>query len=182
MKKIITLNPVLDDKFAEEIEWSSWDVLLRIFPNEIPIPIDLPQIGKFFGFSVLEGEFRDESISGIYDRDRKVICVRKEDYICNKMFMVAYKLALFILDSHSSVSKKIFYRFELEGTPTVEELEANLFAVSLLIPRVILKAYVKNESVVDLFQIATRFAVPPGVVRKRLNYLDIQSLQRTIPL
>lgn len=162
----------MDKEEEDRIEWESWNLLVDIFPNGIPIPVDLTKIGKYFGLNILEGKFRDGSVSGIYYRDHKTICVRKEDNRYKKMFMVAHKMAHYIL--HRNKSKEVSYRFEEKESIAVEEQEANLFAISLLIPRVILKEYIRKYRAADYFEIASSFLVSREKTKNRLNFLDIK--------
>lgn len=140
---------------------------------EIAPPIDLKKILEKYEVSLKEGDFGDSNIAGAFDRAAKVIYISKADSPKRKQFTIAHELGHLLLHENQ---KEIFYRtqfIEPDKQTVTEEVEANWFAASLLMPRRIFVRY--WERVPDESVIADIFGVSPSAVHWRVKNLELEN-------
>ncbi|MFN7161079.1 MAG: ImmA/IrrE family metallo-endopeptidase [Candidatus Gracilibacteria bacterium] len=135
-------------------------------------PIDIVEIAKNYGLSLVEIEFIGEhaSVAGFIDPSSKTMYISKSDPDHRKAFTIAHELGHWILHQPELGDEPhkyaILYRKPL-GASTTDPLEkeANAFAANLLVPRKFLDTY-KD---LDVASIAKIFGVSPEVIGYRLQ-------------
>lgn len=158
------------------IEAKADSVLLSIYGDidKISLPIDLSKILEKNNIKTKEGIFADPDILGAYykkDGERMIVLSEKDPYQ-EKIFTVAHELGHYFLQSDTN--RDIFFRTQitqLDKEKKPEELEANLFAVSLLMPEKLLLKYWKLSHEIDV--LAKIFGVTPAVTAFRLKTLNL---------
>lgn len=159
---------------AQEIESISLDVLADCFGPErdrlVP-PINLKKILDKYGIQLNVGGFKDQNILGAYEKHSKTIYIDGNEIYPRKAFTIAHELGHYFL--HEDKKADFFYRSEalkLEQN-AVEEVEANKFAASLLMPRFLVERFwlqFKSERV-----IAHIFKVSNAAANFRLKNLNL---------
>lgn len=138
-------------------------------------PIDPELIAEEEGVRVLYAQFEppaDEKTSGFFRLQDKSILVNEEISRNRITFTIAHELAHFVL--HQDFIKSNDYipmpRYnEYDGEKPKEEIEADFFAASLLVPLKMLKTYVDIATVDELSNL---FFVSRDVISNRLDLLE----------
>lgn len=135
-------------------------------------PIDPVLIALEAGVSVSFVRFdgdSDKNVSGYYDFEANAIVVNKHESPLRQTFTVAHELGHKIL--HEEWAKSDSYRILLRDPSKIDwnpiELEANVFAANLLMPRAMMDSYYN----LPVEQISRLFAVSVPAVNKRLSFL-----------
>ncbi len=119
----------------EEIETSTWDLILETYPDEnIVPPIDIMKIAKNLGIEVKFGGFSDAGVDGAFIRKERVIYVNSSTPYKRQAFTISHELGHYLL--HDNKEQEKFYRrdtFKFDDNKGQEQ-EANWFAASLLMP------------------------------------------------
>ncbi|HTQ40238.1 MAG TPA: ImmA/IrrE family metallo-endopeptidase [Pirellulales bacterium] len=145
--------------------------------------VDVERIARDEGIKVVREYANDRSISGFLDRRSAVpiIGVNRHHLENRQRFTIAHELGHHFLHSESLYFDDRVLRFRdaesSEGINT-DEMEANLFAAELLMPKEFLEDYFSNhildinddEAIEDL---AKEYKVSPQSLMYRLNYLDL---------
>ena len=126
-----------------QIEQKAKGVLKETFGSVdgLDLPIRIGMIAKKHNIIVEQGDFKHPDISGSYDRASGTIIVDTDDEPTRQAFTVAHELGHHFL--HEGVKEKeVYFRYyseklNLEDTQT--EMQANLFAASLLMPEEIIR-------------------------------------------
>ena len=136
-------------------------------------PIDLNKIADSTGLKIMAGESSNPNLVGTYDRQERLITVKKSDPRFHKAFTVAHLLGHHYL--HSDKPFEIFYRHYrtlLEADPEEnQESEANWFAASLLAPKRIFILFWRFIGNIDA--LAECFGVSSTVCYYRLKLLGM---------
>lgn len=162
-------------------------------------PINVWEIARKLDFKVFEGEFKEESLSGIMiDSKKKIkglgtkraIVLNKHENSKAQAFTIAHEIAHFVL--HCDESKEFFEAYhvtkdkdqsrskgkdqdELDKERRIEN-EADSFAASLLMPAFLFKLYYKliSENTVDITTVLSKiFMVEEEAVRRRYKEVGI---------
>lgn len=150
----------------------------------VEIPIDVVALAVHEGLSVNLARFEDETISGQIIRDehgKTSIYVRKTDPTNRIRFTVAHELGHHLLghlddreeivDKDSTLYRQPSNPGEISDPRHRAEIQANLFAAGLLMPRESVKqAWQARRSVQDL---ARMFRVSQQAMQIRINQLDL---------
>lgn len=158
-----------------QIEDKADGVLQDVFetlPFTTP-PVNLEEIAKFFGISIREGTFHNDSVLGLYKRDAKLIFVASSSSKSRKRFTIAHELGHFFL--HRDMKQEIFNRKKLasisNGPLSSTEQEANWFAAGLLMPREATRLYWQDTK--DIGDFASIFRVSNSAAAFRLKNLSL---------
>lgn len=134
-------------------------------------PIDPVNIARTLGITVNFAKFekQHDNISGFYLASENAIYVNENEYAPRMTFTVAHELGHQRLHKEWAESKnyKILYRdqvFKDQRDP--KEIEANVFAAHLLVPKFLLDKYRKIATISEL---STLFAVSEPVIKIRLK-------------
>jgi Zn-dependent peptidase ImmA (M78 family) len=127
------------------------DILQQAGVDEPPVPVE--KIAKMLGARVVPTDFNNE-VSGILVRrgGETVIGVAKEQAKTRQRFTIAHEIGHLILHDAEEVHVDREFRVKLRSQASssavdVDEIEANAFAASLLMPESFLRQDVKKLSV-----------------------------------
>ncbi len=157
------------------IEQKAKGILIETFNSidNLDIPIKIGMIAEKHGISIKEGDFKHPDVSGSYDRNSKTIIVDTDDEPTRQAFTVTHELGHHFL--HKGVKEKEIYfryfseRLNLEEKKT--EMQANLFAASLLMPEeIVRKKWAKNT---DERLLAKKFGVSQSAMHFQLMNLEL---------
>ncbi len=153
--------------------------------DAIQADVDVRRIAEAEGFEVVAVPPNDETVSGFLDmRDNARIIGYNEDHPLNRQrFTIAHELGHSFLHASRSVyfDERLKYRNSMssEGTD-LEEIEANLFAAELLMPKSLLEEDVEgqwldmnDENDPELERLANRYGVSKQAMMYRLAYLGL---------
>lgn len=141
--------------------------------REITPPIDLNKIVDQAGLKIMVGEVDNPNIAGSYDRKERLIIVKKSDPLFRKVFTIAHELGHYYL--HTNKPSEIFYRqgldFLVDSDEKDQEQEANWFAASMLMPKVV---FLRLWMVIrDMDALAKLFGVSSTACYYRLKNLGM---------
>lgn len=163
---------MLEAQHIEVIEAKAEDTLRDIFGEKVSLPIDLGRIANAYGISLKETSFSEDDVLGLLDRELKTIFVAKELRLPKMSFTVAHELGHYML--HRDKEKDVYLRLDavnLDIQDNVEELEANQFAASVLMPRALVTKY--WETIKDVDQLCAIFGVSKSAMYYRLRTLKL---------
>lgn len=139
------------------------------------------EIVKMMGFKIFLAEFHDMSISGtlgisdeLKDKygSNKVIIINNQDTDKEILFTLAHEIARYIYD-YKVNDLGYSNTFRRDKAWSDEEIRANRFAVSFLLPQErFRKVYEKNSNVQYL---SDKFNVPKTAVKKRIKELNLNN-------
>jgi predicted transcriptional regulator len=136
-------------------------------------PVDPEIIAENLGFDVVYVDFADavsREIAGLYDFASRKIYINKHMPTNRKTFTIAHELAHALL--HEEYAKSQEYRamprsnYYMQGKPH-QEVEADVFAACLLVPKDMLNRY-KNFA--DIDELSDMFSVSPEVIVNQLKF------------
>lgn len=160
----------LSNEKIEEIETSTWDLILEIYPEgHIVPPIDIMKIAKNLGIEVKFGNFSDAGVDGAFIRKNRIIYINTHTPYKRQVFTISHELGHYLL--HDNKEQEKFYRrdtFQFDDDKTQEQ-EANWFAASLLMPNQLVHHYCKIFKTVQ--EIADVFMVSYSAAYWRLKHL-----------
>lgn len=159
----------------DKIEKLTQDILRQVYivENDIIPPIKLSKILEFHGFTIKSGEFPSNTISGAADIKNKIIYISDQDSFPRQAFTIAHEFAHYILKNGSD--RDIYYRTNLlniDSEDQQNEIEANAFAASLLMPSELVIKYWKD--VQDVSKMALWFGVTKSACYWRINNLKLK--------
>lgn len=156
---------------VEEIEQQSQSVLLDAYGRmaEVEPPIDLNRVTKALRLQVKAGTFSDRDLAGYYDKAARTIYVSRDDPYYRQAFTVAHEIGHFV--RHEQLPHERFLRTDSVALATDREIEqeANWFAASLLMPRLLLDRYWPLHR--DVKSVAAVFGVSTLAMQYRLQNL-----------
>ena len=145
-------------------------------------PVDVESVAKALGMSV-NYERLDNDVSGIMLVENGVakVAINEAHHRNRRRFTLAHEIGHLLLHAKGDrvfVDRRFFRsRWSNKGALR-EEIEANAFAASLLMPRSFIEQYLEAEggiTDVDVFRLATRFEVSEQAMTLRLvklNYIE----------
>ncbi len=146
---------------TKQIESKTLDILVDVYgglDNILP-PIDLNRIIRKYNIQLKTGKFSNPDISGVYDRKACSIYVAQDDQPERQRFTIAHELAHYFLDDN--VKEDIFLRSEalnLDKEGKKQDMEANAFAASLLMPEFLVKRiwmqFKNTETIAQVFGVS----------------------------
>lgn len=134
---------LIKDK-KQEIEAKTVDILETYYGyiENIKPPIKASAILDKTGLKIISAKFKDENVSGYYNKKEKRIYVSSSENIRRQIFTIAHELGHFYL--HADLNEETFYRqqaLNINEEHDEREEEANLFAASLLMPKELVEIY-----------------------------------------
>lgn len=165
---------MLSESRKNEIEAMTRDVLTGIYGDmtKVNLPVDITKVVKEFNTHVQFVKFKDESISGAFEKDTKTIYIADKESFPRKMFSIAHELGHLLL--HTKKEREFFYRMDIlkiTEEERTEDQEANWFAASLLMPKELVTRYWEASKSTDL--LTRLFGVSPSAVYFRLKNLGL---------
>ncbi len=165
---------MLTQSYINTIEAKTMEILSIVYGSldKVLPPVSLDMILKTFHIKLKGAEFKDQAISGAYDRTNRTIYVASDESLNRQAFSVAHELGHYFL--HEKKKTDLFYRSQilnLSGEQPREEKEANIFAASLLMPEYWVKHYYALTK--DLNKLAIIFGVSITAVDYRLRDLGL---------
>lgn len=144
--------------------------ILKTFGVDSP-PIPLLDIVSSYGIEISYADFSDvphgNEIAGFIDLEKNKIVVNEDDSPNRQRFTIAHELGHFIMhQNYIKDGKKynVLLRMPLKNhNYTPEEQEANCFAASLLVPKMLLESYSELPNGIS----ASLFAVSEDVIKYR---------------
>ncbi|MGD9724443.1 MAG: ImmA/IrrE family metallo-endopeptidase [Pirellulales bacterium] len=165
------------------------ELLERFEFEKTPVPVE--KVARALGISVQRSPVDDDDLSGFLYRNRKdaitVIGVNESHAKARQRFTIAHEIGHFILHDMDDVhvdrgfSVKLRSGASSEGR-NIEEIEANLFAAELLMPKEFLDRDLADIDSVDLVDeeviadLARRYGVSTQAMTFRLGYLGYVQL------
>lgn len=137
-------------------------------------PVDVERIAELLNARVVRNDFDDE-ISGVLVRrsEETVIGVEQSQSPERQRFTIAHELGHLVLHDVGEVHvDKVNFRSSLSSTAEdVEEVEANAFAASLLMPRAFVVADLQGQTVnIEDDDLIKRLARKYGVSTQAITY------------
>lgn len=133
-------------------------------------PVDPEGIAEAMGINVLYVDFEAQAdISGLYDFESRTIYVNRGIPTNRKTFTIAHELGHAVM--HGAYVRSLNYRAlprsNVHWDKPSEEVEADVFAACLLVPKDMVKRY---KGIATVEELAEMFAVSPDVVVNQLKY------------
>lgn len=135
-------------------------------------PVDPIYIAGLYGYTVFGIKFLDPNVSALIDFNTKEIKVSNSDHVLRQRFSIAHELGHLCLRHNNLNGGVVSYRDSTSSLGfDINEIEANFFAASLLMPReMVLNIWHSNYNI-DI--LCNYFQVSRTAVVFRLNYLGI---------
>jgi len=159
----------------EKIENLAEKLLKEIGANSLPIPVE--EVAGRYRIQIRRAKSKDFSGLLIRKDDYALIGINSSEAETRQRFTVAHELGHFFL--HPKKDTFIDYRNNRRIVRTPREMEANMFAAALLMPRKILENDYKKMSFMgfgdeDLSELASRYHVSDDAMRFRLMNLRLK--------
>lgn len=144
------IDMIREDKFSTEDKVNM--LLTQCCINKAP-PINVWEVARKLGFTVVEGEFKDNNLTGVMigrSKELNEVCTKrlimlnKDCKSEQQAFMIAHCIAHFIL--HCKEKSEFFEAYSYSRTEKHDkvECEADTFAMELLMPRELIASYSKR--------------------------------------
>lgn len=153
-------------KKADELLFKHW---LDKSKGVLRLPIDPYAIAAAVGLHISDLPPEKRDLSGEIEGD--TIYVNPAEPRTRKRFTIAHELGHFVLEhghSFRDPSRNFSY-----SNYEIREVEANKFAVELLMPELAIKHFVINKGITDAQLLADRFDVSLASLRFRLTNLGL---------
>ena len=127
-------------------------------------PINPEDIAESLGINVVYANFTPESsekLHGLYDSSGSRIIVNTEDTALEKVFTIAHELAHALFHDNYAKSEEYVPRYKNEHGQNRYELQADLFAKTLLVPKSLLDRY---SQFATKSQLSSMFMVRPELL------------------
>ena len=145
-------------------------------------PVDVEGVAKALGISV-NYERLDNDVSGLMlvENDVARVAINESHHRNRQRFTLAHEIGHLLLHTKGDrvfVDRRFFRNQWSSKGELREEIEANAFAASLLMPRSLIEQYLETEGGItdtDVFRLATRFEVSEQAMTLRLvklNYIE----------
>jgi len=140
-------------------------------------PVNVFTIAQNEGLNIIYFAPESETtqrFSGLYDKDERRIYVNINDSLERKAFTVAHELAHYFLQ-HRSNQYGVYLRDGFyETKKPAKEIEADVFAAELLMPRAFLDNFLKKYKLGrdDAYVLAGMFGVSRSAMQYRLKNFD----------
>lgn len=164
--------------YAQAAEKDAADLLARVWSSQ-DLPVDPVRIAKELGIEAFAAQL-DRNVSGALvkkpGRD-PVILLNQDDSENRQRFSCAHELGHFVRRSNQMGESEEFEYVDLRGDLAStgldeDEVYANTFAASLLMPREEVTARVKDGQSVVQMQLV--FGVSGDAMENRLSYLGLK--------
>ena len=163
---------MLQETEIKLIEAKTKDILKSVYrTDDFDIPVNLEKLAKYFNLEIENASFKNPEIVGLYKRSERKIFVNKDVVFSKKAFTIAHEIGHYIL--HKNKEKETFLRLDslnIDIQEEKEEMEANWFAASLLMPKNIIKKY--QQQINDLDLLAKMFGVSNTALLIRLKNIS----------
>ena len=138
------------------------------------LPVDLPAIAQGLSLSIQQ----DPSLAGgdtcvVFDAERSTLKVNPIHSRQRQRFAIAHGLAHHCLGHPSHADEPGNFNMGADFT----SLQANLFALELLMPELEVRQIVRQEKIYDVGVLAKRFGVSQVAMHLRLQSLDLITQQ-----
>lgn len=174
----------------EKIKNKTPNELLKEYHIDLTLPIDISLLLEKIGISVISKDFSEAEDNAGYNRgsilgaaisneNDLAIFYRKQDTYNRKIFTVAHELGHCCKHAENLKISHI----ELRTTDTIfdqHEVEANIFAGELLIPKEKLLEKYKQFIIPSLQTLSMIFGVSTNVMAARLDYLHLDYYKDTL--
>lgn len=164
----------INQKRQEEIDKTLYRIKVE---NGLSYPENnLLEIATTLGVAVYEIDFQKiyqkQGINGViqWDNDKPSIYINKNYTPERKTFTLAHELGHFILHPNSKKYRIDFIDYTKEDKETEEEIEANYFAGSLLVPKEKLLELLRFTDKTE--KIAEYFGVSKAVIDTRIKWIQ----------
>lgn len=154
---------MLNNSTIKKIEKDALELLSRYDITDLPVPVAriAEEEGFRLGTASLSGEFKD--IAGFVKLDTNMIILNSNDPVYRQRFTIAHELGHHILHREKLRANGDFgivLRETSGETITPEEQEANAFAAYLLMPKRLVKKYLKDYEDMPKVKLAELIGVP----------------------
>ena len=171
------------------LKGKSAEQIIKRYDLDSTIPVNLNKVFKENDIKVVPVDFRTfedipEISKTVYEKgavlgavaikDNKINILYKEDDSPHRQyFTIAHELAHCCLDAEElAINGRVDFRLDIEQ-PSKEEMEANIFAGALLVPKSALDILYKQIKEPKLSILAKIFDVSINVMKARLDYLKL---------
>lgn len=169
-------------EILKKIQGKSAIELLEAYGVENEVPVRIDDLLSLIGISVISADFANIEEEIGYDRgeilgatliegEEVAMFYRDESTNNRKRFTLAHELAHCCI--HTSQLKETNIQLRQGSVQDREEIDANIFAGELLIPKKILLKYYNKLIVPSLKALAEIFEVSTSVMAARLDWLDL---------
>ena len=145
-------------------------------------PVDIETVARVLGMSV-NYERLDSDVSGLmlFERGVAKVAINELHHRHRQRFTLAHEIGHLLLHATSDrvfIDRRFFRNQWSSRGELREEIEANAFAASLLMPRSLIEQFLEADggiTDVDVFRMATRFEVSEQAMTLRLvklNYIE----------
>ena len=136
-------------------------------------PVNIMEVARVIGLSLAEAEFSaaNNHISGLLDYRNNKIIVNKEEPGNRQNFTIAHEIGHFVLHKDwitSNDYQPMFRQKESFNKKNEKEVEADIFAAHLLVPKYMLDKYYGKAVISEL---SVLFCVSELVIQNRINDL-----------
>ena len=147
--------------------------------NVTKAPIDVEAIAKSLGISV-NYEKLDSDVSGVMllENGKAKVAINQSQHRNRQRFTLAHEIGHLLLHAKGDrvfVDRRFFRNAASSKGELREEIQANAFAASLLMPSALVDKYIDADdgiTDIDVFRLATRFEVSEQAMTLRLVKLD----------
>jgi Zn-dependent peptidase ImmA (M78 family) len=166
----------MNDIYASSDSAIAADAVLNSYSIAAP-PVDVFDIAKREGIEVVyfkpTGDFSDAS--AILDKDKKIIYLSIEDGAARRAFSLAHELGHYFM-KHQANEIGLLLRHAIYADKPKPEKDADLFAAELLMPKKMLKDFIKAYSIntkddAGVILLARSFGVSRSAMQFRLKSL-----------
>ncbi|WP_455233125.1 ImmA/IrrE family metallo-endopeptidase [Geopseudomonas aromaticivorans] len=138
------------------------------------LPVDLPAIAQGLNLRMQQ----DGSLAGgdaclVYDAERSTLRVNPVNSRQRQRFAIAHGLAHHCLGHPSHADAPDSFNMGAD----IASLEANLFALEVLMPELAVRQVIRQEDLYDVSELAQRFGVSATAMHVRLQSLDLITQQ-----
>lgn len=154
--------------------------LIKEFAIKTP-PVDVEGIAKLMGISV-NYERLDNEVSGLvlFEKGRARVAINRSHHRNRQRFTLAHEIGHVRLHAKGEdrvfVDKRFFRNEASSKGELREEIEANAFAASLLMPECFIRKHIDSEDGItdlEVFRMATKFEVSEQAMTLRLVRLNL---------
>jgi Zn-dependent peptidase ImmA (M78 family) len=152
-------------------------------------PVNVQLIAEQYAITIIFYAFTDDICGVLVEKDKTfTIGINKDHHINRQRFTIAHELGHYFLkhqrqgifvDENPMNQSVLMFRDSFSSTgENSQEREANAFAAALLMPRVFIENYIKENNVnlveeLELEKMAKSFNVSTGAMAFRLSNLNV---------
>lgn len=136
------------------------------------VPIDINEILRRMKITIIQTPHMTDSGKFFFNKDgNPIIMVNTSNDLLRQRFSMAHELGHYVL-SHGAYLSDPVGNF-IAGIKDIKENEANMFALSILIPKSAIMFFRKNQENITVNMLAEYFRVSVMALRYRLKILQI---------